>query len=299
MRIALGIEYQGTNYQGWQRQSNAVKSIQLELEIALSKVANHKVDVICAGRTDAGVHATSQVVHFDSNANRSESQWLLGVNALLPKDIRVVWSKQVSFDFHARFSANYRHYQYLLWADPKNINNVNALFSKYITNPRCVLDVDKMDSAAHFLLGEHDFSAFRGSGCQSKTPMRNINAISVKKHGDIIIIDIIANAFLYHMVRNIVGALYEVGSNNKPINWIQEVLEGKNRSVKYRTMPSCGLYLVGVGYHKFNDVELFSYFRKIMLVSGHSPLIYNREKTNIKKNISNNKLCLNKDEILN
>ena len=299
MRIALGIECQGTNYQGWQKQNNAAKSIQLELELALSKVANHKVDVICAGRTDAGVHTTSQVIHFDSNSIRSESQWLLGVNASLPKDIRVVWSKKVSNDFHARFSANYRHYQYLLWADPKNTNNINALFSKYIANPRRELDVNKMDVAANILLGEHDFSAFRASGCQSKTPLRNINGISVKKNGDIIIIDIIANAFLYHMVRNIVGALYEVGSNNKPISWIKEVLEGKNRSVKYRTMPSCGLYLVGVGYDKFNDIELFSYFRKIMLISGHSPLIYNREKANINKSISNNKLCLNKDEILN
>ena len=283
MRIALGIEYQGLSYQGWQKQSdannNVINSLQLELEKSLSKVANHKVNVVCAGRTDSGVHATSQVVHFDTNSNRSDNQWILGANSYLNKDIKVIWCKIVSDNFHARFSANYRHYQYLMWADPRDMANSNSLFGHLIVNPRKILDINKMHEAAQVLSGINDFSAFRGSGCQAKTAIRCIDGISIKKNGNLIVIDIIANAFLYHMVRNIVGVLFEVGVDKKPIAWVKEVLEGRNRDINYRTMPALGLYFVGVGYPDFPAVERLSYFRKIMLISDHSSLIYKGENT--------------------
>lgn len=299
MRIALGIEYQGSNYQGWQKQNNAknnakndfINSLQLELEKALSKVADHKVNVVCAGRTDSGVHATSQVVHFDTSSNRLDNQWMLGANASLNKDIRVIWAKKVSGEFHARFSANYRHYQYLMWAEPRKIANSSALFGHLIVNPRKVLDINKMHEASQMLLGVHDFSAFRGSGCQAKTPIRSIDGISVKKNGDLIVIDIIANAFLYHMVRNIVGVLFEVGVEKKPITWVHDVLAGKNRDINYRTMPALGLYFVGVGYPDFPGVDRLSYFRKIMLISDHSSLVYKGEN-------SSKKLYLEKEGVL-
>lgn len=275
MSVVMGIEYQGSCYRGWQCQNDTSSlTIQACLEKAISKVANEPIRVICAGRTDAGVHATSQVVNFTSNAKRTLRQWVLGVNSFLPDDIAVKWAIDAPSDFHARFSATYRHYQYLLLAKDMEFRSNNALFKNFVVYPGCKLDVDKMHNAAQCLLGKQDFSAFRARRCQAKSPVRNMHGISVKTHSDYIVIDVMANAFLYNMVRNIVGALCEVGANKRPESWIKEILDGKNREVGYKKMPANGLYLVGVGYPDFLEVDRLSHYNKIMLTSNHLPLVY-------------------------
>ncbi|AKZ65904.1 tRNA pseudouridine(38-40) synthase TruA [Candidatus Palibaumannia cicadellinicola] len=243
IRLALGIAYDGSTFYGWQRQQQ-VPSVQACLERALSLVAKEQVSVYCAGRTDVGVHATGQVVHFDTYSNRNEKAWTLGVNANLPKSIAVRWVMPVTKDFHARFSAIARSYRYIIY----NNRLRPVIFNGGLTHYYKPLDVDKIERAGQCLLGEHDFTSFRGLQCKSSTPLRTIYKFSVKSKGPYIIIDITANAFLYHMVRNIVGSLIEVGSCKRQENWISEILELKNRSLAGITAQAKGLYLVYVYY---------------------------------------------------
>ncbi|MEZ9912178.1 tRNA pseudouridine(38-40) synthase TruA [Vibrio breoganii] len=243
MRIALGIEYDGAKYYGWQRQ-NEFDSVQERLEKALSIVANHPVEVQCAGRTDAGVHGTGQVVHFDTTASRKMLAWQMGVNANMPGDIAVRWATEVSEDFHARFSATARRYRYVIY----NHALRPAILAKGVSHYHGDLDVEKMHQAAQFLLGENDFTSFRAAHCQSHSPFRNMMHINVTRHNHYIVVDIKANAFVHHMVRNIVGSLLVVGRNEQPIEWIEWLLAQKNRSLAGATAKAHGLYLVKVDY---------------------------------------------------
>ena len=243
MRYALGVEYDGKNYCGWQRQKS-VSSIQQKLEEALSKIANEPIEVICAGRTDTGVNATHQVVHFDTEKIRKDVAWTLGVNTHLPKDIAVKWVKEVNDEFHARFSATARRYRYIIG----NTQLRSAILSSGISHCHFPLDENLMHQAAQSLLGRNDFTSFRTVHCQSHSPNRTLIHCNVSRKGDFIIIDIKANAFLHHMVRNIAGSLMVVGQALQPVSWIKEVLDAKNRCVAGITGPSAGLYFVDVDY---------------------------------------------------
>ena len=243
MRIALGIEYDGAANFGWQRQRE-VPSIQQHLETALSKVAAQPIELQCAGRTDAGVHATGQVVHFDCDADRPLKAWTMGVNANLPPTIAVTWAQHVQADFHARFSATHRRYRYVIY----NHKARPAILHQGITHMHKPLDEALMHEAAQSLLGEQDFSAFRASLCQSKTPFRNVTQVTVYRQHDYVVMDIQANAFLHHMVRNIIGSLAMIGSKQRPVEWISELLAGKDRSKAAPTAKPNGLYLVEVSY---------------------------------------------------
>jgi len=243
MRVALGIEYDGGQLYGWQRQQE-VPSVQGHLEKALSCVANQPITVHCAGRTDAGVHATGQVVHFECEATRPENAWTLGVNANLPDAIAVSWVKAVPNDFHARFSATGRRYRYIIY----NHRSRPAILCSGLTHIHKPLDEGRMHRAAQALLGEHDFSAFRAALCQSNSPWRNLTAISVTRQGRYVIIDISANAFVHHMVRNIAGSLIAVGSGEQEEQWIAWLLAQKDRTLAAATAKPNGLYLVDVTY---------------------------------------------------
>jgi tRNA pseudouridine38-40 synthase len=244
-RIALGVEYEGTHYSGWQRQLSPLQeTVQQHVERALSQIANRQVSVICAGRTDAGVHATCQVIHFDCAIDRGTKAWVVGSNSLLPDSIRILWAKNVSADFHARFSATSRRYFYLIYQ--RKIASV--MFAGRISHERAPLDLDAMNAAAQFLPGERDFSAFRAAGCQSKSANRNIMHARLYQEGSLIVFDIQANAFLQHMVRNIIGSLLVVGRGQQSPGWIDELLQGKDRSRAGKTASPHGLYLVGVNY---------------------------------------------------
>ncbi|MXP66597.1 tRNA pseudouridine(38-40) synthase TruA [Pantoea sp. Nvir] len=245
-KFALGIEYDGSRYSGWQRQKESC-SIQEKVEKALSTVANHEVHVFCAGRTDAGVHCTGQVVHFETTSQRAECAWTLGVNANLPEYISVRWVKEVPNEFHARFSAIARRYRYLIY----NQQLRPAIFSHGVTHFCYPLDEEKMHSAGQCLLGENDFTSFRALNCQSRTPWRNVMHLNVIRQGAFVILDIKANAFVHRMVRNIVGSLMEVGCGKQPENWIRTLLEAKNRMLAAATARAAGLYLVGVYYPSY------------------------------------------------
>ena len=243
MRYALGIEYDGAAFCGWQRQSHA-PSVQQSLEKALSVVADHPVTVICAGRTDTGVHARGQVVHFDSPSRRSDRQWILGVNSNLPDAVRVLWVRAVDDSFHARFAAFSRSYQYSIlnrWVRP-------AIGVAYYGWCRDELDTARMHRAAQVLLGKHDFSAFRSAGCSSQHAIREVTAINVSRQEDIVKIDISANAFLYHMVRNIVGSLIVVGLGEKSSQWFAGVFQAKDRKLAGVTAEPQGLCFMQVRY---------------------------------------------------
>jgi len=244
MRIALGVEYDGSQYGGWQRQSHDPNTVQEVLEKAISKVANEPVRVHCAGRTDAGVHAAQQVVHFDTLAERDERAWTLGVNTNLPFDVAVIWAVKVEDDFHARFSALNRSYRYLIYNSPVR----QALLSKQVTWYHRPLELQSMQEAANSLLGTHDFTSYRAVACQAKSPVRNLEHIRLQRFGKIIVLDVRANGFLQHMVRNIVGVLFAVGGGDQPSDWAKEVLLAKDRRVSGVTAPPYGLYFVGVGY---------------------------------------------------
>lgn len=243
MRIALGIEYDGTRYFGWQRQKE-VRSVQQELEKALSVVANHEIEVQCAGRTDAGVHGTGQVVHFDTEAIRKPVAWTMGVNANLPSDIAVRWSKEVPEQFHARFSATARRYRYIIF----NSKLRPAILGSGMSHYHGDLDVEKMHMAGQYLLGENDFTSFRAVHCQSRSPWRNIMHLNVTRHGQYVVIDIKANAFVHHMVRNIAGSLIVVGKGEQSPEWIQWLLQQQDRKLAGATAKAEGLYLVDVDY---------------------------------------------------
>ncbi|MDA8693643.1 tRNA pseudouridine(38-40) synthase TruA [Pseudomonadales bacterium] len=244
-RIAIGVEYNGAAFHGWQRQTKPpVATIQMALEEALSTVADQAITLICAGRTDAGVHATGQVAHFEVSNPRELKAWTMGVNSLLPAAIRVVWAKEVDAEFHARFSAQARRYQY--WIHNSAVRP--GIFSGLMTHYSQPLDEALMDRAAQSLVGEQDFTAFRAVACESKTPMRNVHAVSVKRFGERICIEIEANAFLLHMVRNITGTLMAVGVGKQPVTWVESLLAAKDRSMAAATAKPDGLYLVAVTY---------------------------------------------------
>jgi tRNA pseudouridine38-40 synthase len=243
MRVALGIEYDGTNYYGWQRQHN-VCSVQEKIEQALTEVASQAITVTCAGRTDAGVHAFGQVVHFDTDAKRSDRSWILGANSSLPSDIRILWARHVSPDFHARYSATSRQYRYMIY---NNIIAPALLRHRAMWCPH-VLNENLMNEAGQSLLGEHDFSSFRGSGCQAKTAKRQVMSLEVTRNSSMINIDIKANAFLLHMVRNIVGVLVKIGMGKCSVIWAKEVLDAYDRRKAATTAPACGLYLTKIDY---------------------------------------------------
>jgi tRNA pseudouridine38-40 synthase len=243
MRIAIGIEYDGTAYNGWQRQRSGL-GVQERLEQAIAGVADEPVEVTCAGRTDAGVHASGQVAHFDTVAERSERGWLLGANSNLPGDICVTWVKPVGNEFHARFSATARRYRYCI------LNRLvrSALYRRRAWWVHQDLDHRRMHDAAQALLGEHDFSAFRAAGCQASKAVREVTGISVIRDGDWIVLDITANAFLQHMVRNIAGTLVAIGRGDEDTDWAGRVLAGRDRSGAGMAAPPHGLTLVRVYY---------------------------------------------------
>lgn len=251
MRVALGIEYDGSGYFGWQRQAE-VDSVQAQLERALSLVANEPIALQCAGRTDAGVHATGQVVHFDTTAVRRESAWTLGINANLPDNIAVRWAQIVDDDFHARFSATARRYRYVIY----NHNLRPGILRGGVSHYHGDIDATKMHLAAQALIGEQDFTSFRAIQCQSKTPFRNVHQVNVTRQGMYIIVDIQANAFLHHMVRNIVGSLLEIGLGNQPLDWMRTLLDAKDRTQAAATAKPNGLYLVDVTYPEYQLPKL-------------------------------------------
>lgn len=252
-RVALCVEYNGSAFFGWQIQRKpAVRTVQAELEKALSKVADTPISVVCAGRTDAGVHATSQVVHFENSACRSEQAWIRGVNTHLPDDIVVKSAKGVDEQFHARFSALSRTYHYVILntdiRSPVLANKATLVFER--------LDEVTMHTAAQSLLGEHDFSGFRAAGCQSHSSHRFMENITVSRQGDFVVTSLRANAFLLHMVRNIMGVLIDIGIGKSPQSYCGEVLRGKDRTKASKTAPACGLYLTGVGYDDEYNLQL-------------------------------------------
>lgn len=243
-RIALGVEYNGARYRGFQRQQDGIASIQETLEHALSVVANTPITVSVAGRTDAGVHASGQVVHFDTSVTRSMDAWVMGSIANLPKDISVTWAKQMPHHFHARFKAFARRYRYVIYNDLIR----PAHLSEEVTWNFRPLDVAKMQEAANSFLGTHDFSSFRASQCQAKTPIKTLYHFKVISFGKLIILDVRADAFLHHMVRNFAGLLMTIGAGERPISWAKEALQAKDRTQAGVTAPPYGLYLVNVEY---------------------------------------------------
>ncbi len=243
-RIALGIEYSGHHFHGFQSQKHDIQTIQQYLECALSDIANEPIQLVCAGRTDAGVHATNQVIHFDTSADRPDKAWLRGANTKLPEGIAIRWVKQVVPAFHSRFSATSRTYRYIIYNSP----TPSSLLQHYVTWDRRTFNVDDMRMASQHLLGEHDFNAFRATQCQARNPVRNMQRIDISQQQDFIVIEVQATAFLYHMVRNIVGVLMAIAAGEKPVDWCKEVLESRDRSCGGVTAPPDGLYLVAIKY---------------------------------------------------
>lgn len=243
-RIVLGVEYDGTNYYGFQKQKSTNETVQGHLDASISKVADHEVKTFCSGRTDAGVHAFMQVIHFDSNANRSESEWIRGVNSYLPKSIRILWSKKVDSSFHARFSAINRSYLYNIL----NSQTPSALWADRSLYVPHRLSINNMRLGAKYLLGEHDFSSFRGSSCQSKTPIRDMKDIKIYKNKDFISVELRANAFLLHMVRIIIGTLLMAGKKEITPKEVDKILRLKDRTFAGKTVKSSGLFFIGPQY---------------------------------------------------
>ncbi|MDE2497859.1 MAG: tRNA pseudouridine(38-40) synthase TruA [Xanthomonadaceae bacterium] len=243
MRVALGIEYDGTDFFGWQRLAHG-PSVQAEVEAALSFVADHPVEVTCAGRTDAGVHARCQVVHFDTHAERDPRAWVLGATTRLPHTVAVLWARSMPGDFHARFSARARRYRYAI------LNRAirPALDARFLAWERVPLDAGAMHAAAQALVGEQDFSSFRAVSCQARHARRQVTHIEVRREGGQVIVEIEANAFLHHMVRNIVGSLLEVGRGERSIEWIAGLLAARDRNVAGVTAMPQGLTFIGPRY---------------------------------------------------
>lgn len=243
MRLAMGVEYLGSRYHGWQIQPS-VDSVQQRVQEALSRIADHPVEVVCAGRTDRGVHATQQVVHFDTTARRSLQAWQRGALSGLPDDIAVLWAREMPTDFHARFSAQRRSYRYVLYNAPQRPGLLHGRVSWF----HLPLDAERMQLAANQLFGENDFSSFRGRDCQSHSPMRMLFEFRIQRDGDFIYFDLSANAFLMHMVRNMVGTLLQVGAGKREASWVGEVLAARRREAAGVTAPPDGLYLTHVTY---------------------------------------------------
>jgi len=243
MKIAAAVEYCGTHFNGWQR-LKVDRSVQQCVEEALSRVANQAIRVICAGRTDAGVHARYQVIHFETGAMREMHSWVFGANANLPSDVSLIWARPVDEDFHARFQATARTYSYVILNRPARPGLYHPLLS-WECRP---LDISLMSEAGRHLLGKHDFTSYRAQACQSNSPVREIHELEVVRYGDYVIINVRANAFLYHMVRNIAGVLIAIGTGKEEADWARQVLEAKNRAVAGITAAPEGLYLLNVEY---------------------------------------------------
>jgi tRNA pseudouridine38-40 synthase len=251
MRLAAGVEYDGAGFFGWQRQRQS-PTVQECVELALSRVADEPVIVHCSGRTDTGVHARCQVIHFDTLAERSERSWVLGTNTYLAPGISLLWTRRVDDDFHARFSARRRRYQYRIlnrWVRPAIARGGLA----WIRKP---LDAGLMEQAAKCLLGEHDFTSFRAMGCQARSPVRTIHHLSVERVDNELNIDIEANAFVYHMVRNIAGALIAIGQGDRPVSWLDEVLRARDRTLAGVTAPAQGLYFMTARYPDYPQLPI-------------------------------------------
>lgn len=249
MKIALGIEYDGSQYFGWQRQRE-VPSVQQQLERAIALIAGVHIDVFCAGRTDAGVHGTGQVVHFElpehltGSSARPLRAWTMGLNTKLPKSIAVRWAKEVTDEFHARFSATARRYRYII----HNQNLRSGILNQGVSHYHGEINAQLMHEAGQYLLGENDFSSFRAAQCQSHSPWRNLHHLRVTRQGQFVIVDIKANAFVHHMVRNIVGSLLVIGRGEQPVEWLDWLLKAKDRTLAPATAKAEGLYLVEVDY---------------------------------------------------
>jgi tRNA pseudouridine38-40 synthase len=243
VRIALGIQYNGSRYHGWQFQPELI-TVQGTLQAALAKITTHDVSLLCAGRTDTGVHATAQVVHFDSPVKRDLRAWVFGTNSYLPRDISVQWAKVVPESFHARFSAIARRYRYFIYNYPARPAALPGQLTWYYMQ----LDEACMQKAAQHLVGEHDFSAYRAAECQAKQPVRCIEYINIQRHDNVICVDIKANGFLHHMVRNIVGVLLAIGTGKEPVDWSLEILKSCDRRLGGITAPAHGLYFVEAVY---------------------------------------------------
>ena len=248
-KYALIAEYNGNCYSGWQRQQ-FVPSVQAKIEQALSSIANNKISVTCSGRTDAGVHALNQVIHFNTNVERPDIAWTLGVNSLLPDDICINWAAEMPEEFDARFSALSRTYQYIIL----NRRTRPGLLSGLVTWQCRELDESRMQEAAECFLGEHDFTSYRAIACQSKTPFRRVDAVTIQRFGDWVMLTVTANAFLHHMVRNIAGVLMEIGYGKQPVSWSEQVLLARDRTAAGATAPPDGLYLTHVNYPVDFDV---------------------------------------------
>jgi tRNA pseudouridine38-40 synthase len=244
-RFALGVEYDGSAFHGWQSQLDpTLPTVQETLERALSQVAAQPVKVLCAGRTDTGVHAAGQIVHFDTTSVRELKAWVLGANTALKRKVAVRWAQEVPDDFHARFSAYSRRYRYTICNDSVR----PAMLANFVTGHQRPLDAHAMHAAGQYLIGEQDFTAYRASACQSKSPMRCVTELTVRRHGNLIVMDIEANAFLLHMVRNIAGVLLVIGEGRARPEWARDVLEARDRKQAAKTAPAAGLSLLKVRY---------------------------------------------------
>ena len=243
-RYAAGVEYFGTKYKGWQIQKSTDDTIQSRVDEALSKIADSEIKSTCAGRTDAGVNALSQVIHFDSEKKRTLKAWTEGCNSILPDDIKLIWVKKVSDDFHARFSAFKRTYKYIVL----NKRNTSIFYKNRTLHLKDKINLQIMKEASNYLIGEHNFSSFRSSGCQSKSPMREIYEINISKKKDLISFEISANAFLLNMVRIMVGTLLEFGLENRNPDQMKSIIESRDRNLSGKTIASDGLYFIGPEY---------------------------------------------------
>ncbi len=243
MRYALALEYDGSDFLGWQKHHTGA-TVQAAVEKALSFVANEPVQVVCSGRTDARVSAGCQIVHFDSNVPRTERAWLLGANTQLPDSVRGLWIKQVPDEFHARYGARARRYRYSLLIRPIK----PAINRQFLSWTHHALNAERMHEAAQMILGEQDFSAFRTVHCQAKHPVRHLQQLDVRQDGERMYFDVQANAFLHHMVRNLVGSLVLIGKHEQPVTWMKTLLDGKDRAVAGPTASAEGLMFLGALY---------------------------------------------------
>lgn len=254
MKWVFCVEYDGTLYYGWQKQK-LVCSVQECIEKVFSKIANHKINIICSGRTDRGVHAIGQVAHFFTSTIRSHTTWLIGANSLLPSSITVIWIKSIPESFNARFSTLSRKYRYVVF------NNINrsSFFYKYSFHIRNILNIKNMQKASNYIIGTHDFSSFRSVGCQSMSSYRTIFSICIFCYKNFVIFDIIANSFLYHMVRNIIGCLLLVGLSKKNIVWFKDIVKKKYKTKDYATAPAHGLYFFSAKYPSYFNLPSKKY----------------------------------------
>jgi tRNA pseudouridine38-40 synthase len=253
MRIAAVLEYDGSAFSGWQLQSRG-PTVQRCVEAALSKVADEPIRVTVAGRTDAGVHAAAQVIHFDTQAERSGYSWVHGANRHLPSGVALLWAQSIGEEFHARFSATGRHYDYVVLNRPVR----PAIVANRVTHEYRTIDVARMKDAASLLIGRHDFTSFRAANCQAKNPVRELRALEISRAGEIVRIHVYANAFLQHMVRNIAGVLLEIGAGERESRWAGEVLEARDRTLGGVTAGPDGLYLTAIEYPNHFEIPRLS-----------------------------------------